>query len=349
MSPREGHDGATETRVEGDSTTQKQPSKRVRINFATFALVETCCFSKFWKNGVREADFGGFRLFAHTIFGGETFRVGGYLEVYNSRNGIHNCFVMEENKFSTMCFVVVPPTPRAFITSQPAPPPVALPRPARSWSHGRAARAPPRSEPRRSRAGGVDRRSASSRGRRAQGGREHQDPDPRARVGGEEGDARGGVRDAQARPDPGGGAREGGRGDRGRRPRRARRRSVVRRVAVAVRSGFSADDVDASAAPPLARSVAYVLAYECLFARASRPPTRPRGGDPAASSSRAASSSSSSIASATARRIARACSRSSAASFGARSDPPLRRLCARDPAAPTRSPPRAQSPREGQS
>jgi len=27
------------------------------------------------------------------------------LEVYNSRNGIHNCFVMEENnKLSTMCF-----------------------------------------------------------------------------------------------------------------------------------------------------------------------------------------------------------------------------------------------------
>lgn len=40
MSPREGDDGATETRVEGDSTTQKRPSKRVRINFATFALVD---------------------------------------------------------------------------------------------------------------------------------------------------------------------------------------------------------------------------------------------------------------------------------------------------------------------
>jgi hypothetical protein len=40
MSPREGDDGATEKRVEGDSTTQKRPSKCVRIIFATFALVD---------------------------------------------------------------------------------------------------------------------------------------------------------------------------------------------------------------------------------------------------------------------------------------------------------------------
>jgi len=68
-------------------------------------------------------------------------------------------------------------------------------------------------------------------------------------------------------------------------------------------SGFSADDVDASAAPPLARSVAYVLAYECLFGAGLETADASAGrGDPAASSSRASSSSSSSsIASATAR------------------------------------------------
>jgi hypothetical protein len=38
-----------------------------------------------WESWVREADFGGFRLFAHTIFGGENFRVGGDLELYNSK------------------------------------------------------------------------------------------------------------------------------------------------------------------------------------------------------------------------------------------------------------------------
>ena len=41
---------------------------------------------------------GGFRLFAHMISGGETFRVEAILRVCKSRNKFHNCFVMEESK-----------------------------------------------------------------------------------------------------------------------------------------------------------------------------------------------------------------------------------------------------------
>ena len=58
-----------------------------------------CCFAKFWKNRVREADFGGFRLFAHTIFGGENFRVGADLEVYNSKIRFHITYETEESSF----------------------------------------------------------------------------------------------------------------------------------------------------------------------------------------------------------------------------------------------------------
>ena len=41
----------------------------------------------------REGDFGAFRLFAHTISGGENFRVEGIFRVGEPRNGFHNCFV----------------------------------------------------------------------------------------------------------------------------------------------------------------------------------------------------------------------------------------------------------------
>ena len=52
------------------------------------------------ENGVREGDFGGFTLFAHTILGGQKFRVDGVLrvcKVCKSRNGFPNCFETEES------------------------------------------------------------------------------------------------------------------------------------------------------------------------------------------------------------------------------------------------------------
>ena len=46
-----------------------------------------------WGSGRR---FWGFKLFAHTILGGENFRVEGILRVCKSTNGFHNYFVTEE-------------------------------------------------------------------------------------------------------------------------------------------------------------------------------------------------------------------------------------------------------------